>query len=438
MRGTWVVIGVAVAALIGGLALWTPSAAPQVIALDPNGFRATYLIPAEGAQPQVHLIVTSGEMDNQGTEGIPHFVEHLAWLNSVGAAQSWQDRHTNAFTSQTQTEYLVAASDPFMAVSTLAPVLAPLPAVTDFMRSERNVILREYDFRLVENPMADILQTSDGQLYQNDPRRRSVMGAKADIANFSLDEARAWHQSTHRRDNAIWVFYGPITAANAESYVWQAFPTLQSPSAPPMTPRGFVQGPAETIVNRVDDSRFGQDFLNYRKTVMLGQDLDYVSQIAQISLLYDILDSTLQGGYAKPLRFARKTAQSYNFYLTNLSTRDIEFGFIDARPDAGVSLDQLQTAIQAAVQEVARDGIPVNNFDRIKSRWLKRLDAANPPEETLGLSLEAIRLGHPPVVFDDFMRSARAVTSDDLNQLVKALAGPGRNVVDVVTTQKEN
>ncbi len=101
-------------------------------------------------------------------------------------------------------------------------------------------------------------------------------------------------------------------------------------------------------------------------------------------------------------------------------------------------MDQLHAAIQAAVQEVARDGIPIGNFDRIKSRWLRRLDAANPPEETLALTLAAIRLGNPPVVFDDFMRSARAVTSDDLNYLVKAMAGPGRSVVDVVTTQKEN
>ncbi len=142
MRGLWVIIGVTVAALSGAIVLWTSAPALQIFAVDPHGFRAAYLIRADGVEPQVHLIVTSGEMDNQGTEGIPHFVEHLAWLNSVGTAQSWQDRDTNAFTSQTQTEYLVAASDPFMAVTTLAPVLAPLPADTYFMRSERNVILR--------------------------------------------------------------------------------------------------------------------------------------------------------------------------------------------------------------------------------------------------------------------------------------------------------
>ncbi len=94
----------------------------QIISLDPQGFRAAYLIPATGGDPQVHLIVTSGEMDNQGTEGIPHFAEHLAWLNSVGANTAWQDRDTNAYTTPEQTEYFVASSDPFKAVATLASV----------------------------------------------------------------------------------------------------------------------------------------------------------------------------------------------------------------------------------------------------------------------------------------------------------------------------
>lgn len=430
------VIGLACAIL--AMVWFDKPPARQIISLDPNGFRAAYLIPATGVDSQVHLIVTSGEMDNQGTEGIPHFVEHLAWLNSVGANTAWQDRDTNAYTTPEQTEYFVASSDPFKAVATLASVLAPLPADTDFMRSERQVILREYDLRLVENPMADIMDGSDGALYSDDPRGRSVMGSKADIANFSLDEARAWHQSTHRRDNAIWVFYGPITASDAQNYIWQAFPNLTSPPARAMVPRRFVQGPKETSLRPIMDARFGQDFLNYRKTVSLGQDLDYAAQIAQINLLFDILDSTLQGSFAKPLRFATKTAQSYFFYLSNLTTQDLEFGFIDARPDIGVSLDQLHSAIDAAIQAVAQDGIPKDTFDRVKSRWLKRLETSNPEWETFALTLESIRLGQPPVSFDAFTTAARAVTSEDLDNLVQAMAGQGRIVVDLVSTQKEN
>ncbi len=306
------------------------------------------------------------------------------------------------------------------------------------MRSERQVILREYDLRLGENPMAEIMDGSDGALYSDDPRGRSVMGSKADIANFSLDEARAWHQATHQRDNAIWVFYGPITASNAENYIWQAFPDLISPTAPAMVPRRFVQGPTQTILRPIVDARFGQDFLNYRKTVSLAQELDYASQIAQISLLYDILDSTLQGGYAKPLRFSSKTAQSYFFYLSNLTTRDLEFGFIDARPDIGVSLDQLHIAIEDVVQTVAQDAIPKDTFDRVKSRWLKRLDTSNPEWETFALTREAIRLGQNPLSFNDFLDAARAVELEDLNSLVQAMAGQGRTVIDLVSTSKEN
>ena len=165
----------------------------------------------------------------------------------------------------------------------------------------------------------------------------------------------------------IWVFYGPVTPADAKRYLWQAFPNLTARAAPSLLARDFVQGPPETILRPMSDTRFGQDFLNYRKTVSVALGVDYVDQIAQISLLSDILDSTLQGSFAKPLRFSTKTAQSYWFYLATLTARDVEFGFMDARPDLGVRLDQLQAAIEAAVQDVANNGIPADTFERVKA-----------------------------------------------------------------------
>ena len=126
-------------------------------------------------------------------------------------------------------------------------------------------------------------------------------------------------------------------------------------------------------------------------------------------------------------------AQGYELQLHALSARDYELDFLDLRPDQGVSLAQLQQATLAVVQDVAQSGIPQASFDRVKARWLKRLEQQDRDESNFNLALEALIKRQPPLTHADYLAAARAITLDDLNLLTRAFAGPGRLVVDHIS-----
>ena len=426
-------LGIAVILIGVAVFLWRNDP-PELIALNPSGFRAVYLIPTKSDRVQILLTVQSGEIDNQGTPGLPHFVEHLAWYNSVGADRALIDRHSNAFTSAQATQYFLSVDidQAAGAISTLSKVFAPLGPDTDFMRSERDIVMREYDLWMMENPLLDRLRVLDEASYGDDPRARSLIGARIDIATFSLDEARLWHSTTHRRDNAVLVIYGNVDARRAQTWVLQALPD-QAPMA--SAALDFAPLPAQTLNRKVTVPNITQPFLLFQKNIRVDLDWDYAMQTAQLNLLYDILDSTLAGSYAKPLRFDGTWAQSYDPHISAHSLQDLVFGFYPARPDAGVTLDQLQDAILRAVQDVASMGIPQDSFDRVKSRWLARIQTAEPDFETFQLTMAAIAARQPPVTFSQYRAAASAITLDDMNHLARAMAGSGRLVIDQIFPQ---
>jgi predicted Zn-dependent peptidase len=400
--------------------------------LQDHSLRAAYFVPSQSDQVVLHLIVQSGEMDNLGTQGIPHFVEHLAWANAMGGANGMENRHTNAFTSAMGTDYVLSlpADQAPKGLATLAKVLNPLPPDNDFMRSERDIVMREYDWRERENPISAYIDRINQAGYIHDPRARSIIGTPADIASFSLEEAREWHQATHVAQNTILLMSGPFSDRLANILVSQVFSGPKTDA--PAIPVDFRLGPQETVLRRHKDARFAQPLINLQKTVELHPPLDMAHQTAQLGLLYDLLDSTLEGSYAKPLRFDAAIAQGYQLQIFAHSDRHYELSIVGARPDKGVDLDGLKDGLLAAIQNAH---IPTSSFIRVKERWLKRQENEIPQKVTFDLVHTSILRRTSPVGYDDYIAAARAITLDDMNRFADAFAGPGRTIIDLISPE---
>lgn len=405
--------------------------------LNGHSLRAAYLVPTEKDQIWLHLIVQAGERDNTGTEGIPHYVEHLAWMNAMGQTTGVNQRHSNAFTSALATAYVLnlPPDQAGPGLQSLAKVLAPLPPDNDFMRSERNIVLREYDFRMRENPMNSLIDRLNQAGYINDPIARSVIGTPDAIAAFSLDEARAWHSATHLPANAVLLMSGPISPAMAQRLVAQAFPAPPAGSlaqATDIRPVDFRMGPQETLQRRYRDAGFAQSMINLQTTVEILPPMDIATQTAQLDLLFDLLDSTLEGSYAKPLHFDASIAQEYYIDIFALSDRHYELSILGARPDKGVDLDQLKDGLLAAIQGAR---IPMDSFTRVKDRWLKRIEGAEPADITFALLQDAITRRTRPAGYHDYLAAAKAIELADMNRFAAAFAGPSRTIIDMISPQ---
>ena len=151
------------------------SAADLVSTIQHPNFQQIYLITDRDARSfEARLIFQAGELDNPYTEGLAHYVEHLAWLN-VTHSQNFQAlRHSNAGTNLTSTTYVTHSSETRLnkELQRLVEVSAPFTLAKSFMLEERDIILREYEANVAENPYFEIEQNITKALYPSSPWAR--------------------------------------------------------------------------------------------------------------------------------------------------------------------------------------------------------------------------------------------------------------------------
>lgn len=408
---------------------------PDIVTLAPGAFRAAYLIPnPDVGTVEVYITIQSGEIDNPYTPGLAHYVEHLAWLNAVGATDDLTERDTNAWTNAEATVYMLAvpADSAAKAIATLAKIFDPFTLDQTFMLSERDILQREYDLRMGENPMAARYQAMMARLHAADPRARSVLGTAADIAAMRLPDAVALHAATHRPGNAVLVVYGGITAANAQVL---ADRVSAMAAAPPAPPRRYIAAPIADLQSAGSVALVAQPQVLAAKVVALPDPVPRAVLQVQLAMLHMILTSSLPGSLAKPLRYDAQLAQGFDLSLIDLTDQAVEVGFY-ARPDTGVAPGDLLAAYDATLARIAAEGVPQVTFDRLHRRWMETLAMEpDPSRVTLQLALQAAAQRLPMQSHAQFVELAAAVTRDQMTALLRAITAPGRRAVDIVTPE---
>lgn len=468
MSGFRLLRGVAVLAVLCAALL----AAAAVLDRGPAHPRVL-VVPSEGPTIEVHLIVPR----TPAPAGLAHYAEHLAWLNAVGRTARGADRHSNAWTGPHAIGYWLsgAPGDLPELVATLARVFDPIELPRDFADQERDIILREYDRALADNPDAQAAEAMSAFLYEGNEIAVSLIGTPEEIAALDQEAARAFHAATHRPETAVLVVLGDTTerrvrrilrgldlaaaapapsaeGAGAPGGALAASPGGATPAraaspasaggaAPPVAaasvfatpafaPAPFVLAAPGQLVLR--EGAAAAPRLVWRRVVALPEPQPFDLLEARSALLSDILISNLPGGLAGPLRFDAALARSFEIGLWPLDERHVELHLL-AAPDAGLSLPDLAAAFETVLSEVAQAGIPEETHARVLARFETYWPDWDDPEETadwmgsyvLG-RIEALRM---PLGEGDLKPLGTALSAEDLTLLLRRIAGEGRTAM---------
>ena len=90
----------------------------------------------------------------------------------------------------------------------LIEVSAPFTLAERFMLEERDIILREDEANVAENPYFEIEQNINKALYPSSPWARSLLGSPAEIGSFNLSNAKKLHLKSHELGNAVLIVPG--------------------------------------------------------------------------------------------------------------------------------------------------------------------------------------------------------------------------------------
>jgi len=197
----------------------------------------------------------------------------------------------------------------------------------------------------------------------------------------------------------------------------------------PLTPIPSIPTATLRDEGEFNGSKISADKLFYDKVVPLPDGPATPQTTAAIWVLDSILDSTLPGGVATPLRFDNFIAASFDFDLYQQAPDSLRLSF-SARPDVDVDLKELQAAFEEVMVGIYENGIPQESFDRVKKQQLDDLeDTKNKPRYTLSNVVQHTALRRTPWGYSSDLKAMNDLSLEDVNVMLKALSSEGRVVI---------
>ena len=339
-----------------------------------NGLQIV-LIPNQRAPVITQMVwYKAGAVDEvHDKTGLAHFLEHLMFKGSENVPSGAFSKRVralggndNAFTTQDVTTYhqSIAVANIETVMRMEADRMKSILLPPDEFESERQVVLEERRERTENDPRAHLFEQMRYALFPGHPYAAPVIGWEQDIKTLTRDDAKKWHDSWYTPNNAILVVSGDITMAElkplAEKY-YGAIPRREVTvtAIPPVT-----NFPGETRMT-LRDPRVHQAQL-----VRLYR-VPGAAQNRKDSLALEVMQEILSGGAAtrlyKTLVFEQKIATNANLGYQS-QVRDTGTLSISIVPADDVALEKIETALDAELARLGKDGVTAEELAEAKTR----------------------------------------------------------------------
>ncbi|MGB3244301.1 MAG: pitrilysin family protein [Sulfitobacter sp.] len=309
----------------------------------------------------------------KGASGVAHFLEHLLFkatdklesgeFSATVAANGGRD---NAFTSYDYTAYhqRVAADRLELMMSMESDRMRNIRLTPENIRTERGVVLEERNQRTENSPGALMNEQMSAAQYLNHRYGVPIIGWKHEIEALDLEDTLAFYETYYSPNNAILVVSGDVepdaVRALAETYYGVI------PANPDLPKRVRTQEPPQTAERRLifRDARVAQPYLS-RSYIAQERDPGEQEKAAALTLLANILGGGTTSFLTEKLQFDTQVATYTAAYYRGGTLDDATFDLV-AVPAAGVSLQEVEDALDAALADFLKTGVDADQLARIK------------------------------------------------------------------------
>lgn len=406
--------------------------------------RAVYLVPDNDTELiTVAILILAGEVDFDGPEGLSHYLEHLMfWHADNVRGEPIHARDGNAWVNGIVTTYYnrAEASELPEMIEFAKRILIPPELDTAYMLEERDVVIREYDLRVSENPDSRVLTDLRKQLYDNHPVSRSVIGTPESIGSLTIQHALDFHQQYYHPANAVLIVSGNVTEAQISELLNARFAVLPPSTLPASLPHTQawrqmnVSGTLDRV-NEYSEKQAKSSRVSYVSLSDWSTEGDELQDQYTLQFTQRLLQSALPGSIAKPLRLDNFIISGYNLDIIKQLDEQVELNIL-AWPDDGISLEKAKESLVAALLQQGIDGIPAKSFERIKKRWLQTARREGGDVQTLlWRSWSHLSLGLAPNSPAEHLLRIESITQSDVNSLLSAFGKPQRKVVGLIKAE---
>ena len=387
--------GVALAFLIAPVSAQRFGA--ETFTLD-NGMQVV-VVPSHRAPAIVQMVwyKVGAADDPAGKSGIAHFLEHLMFkgtaANPPGVFAGSIARNggrDNAFTTHDYTAYheTIARDRLDLVMRLEADRMTGLILDDKVVVPERDVVLEERRTRIDNEPASLLAEQLRAALFLHHSYRNPTIGWPNEIRRLGTEDALASYRKWYAPNNAILVIAGDVDLFEVRRLAEQFFGPVPSQTLPA---RLRVEEPQHYAAVRVEmkSARAAHPQWN-RSYLAPSYRAGDTAQAYPLQVLAEILGGGAGSRLYRSLVLDRRLALSAGAHYSP-STIDLAvFGFY-ATPKPGITVGELETAIDGELHRLVRDGVYADEVRRAKERMqaasVYARDSLSGPANIIGTGL---------------------------------------------------
>ena len=308
-----------------------------------------------------------------GSSGVAHFLEHLLFkatdtlaegeLSATVAANGGRD---NAFTSYDYTAYFqrVAADRLELMMRMEADRMRNIRLTERNIATERNVILEERNQRTENNPRALFSEQINAAQFLNHRYGVPIIGWKHEMETLDMEDALGFYNTYYYPNNAILVVSGDVDPVEVRQLAETYYGV--SPANPDLPERVRSEEPPQTAERRLifRDARVAQSYVS-RSYLAPERDSGNQETAAALTLLAEVLGGGQTSYLTEKLQFDEQKAVFSGAFYRGTSLDDTTFDVVVV-PVPGLSLQEAEDAMDAALAQFLEDGVDEAFLERIK------------------------------------------------------------------------
>jgi zinc protease len=334
----------------------------------------------------------------------------------------------NAFTAEDITNYYEVIPSNYLETLLWAEAdrLASLDVNAANFVTERDVVIGEYDQRILAEPYGMLDEIVNREAYTLHPYRRGVIGDPENLQAATLDDVVAFHARYYRPDNAVLVVVGDLEPVQTNAWIDRYFGRIPCPAG--AVPR----------VNVVEPPQVAERSFTYRAANVPLPAVDYVYHIPAASApdapILEVAEMILGAG--KSSRLYHTLVYESQLGTAAYASADLreapglfEFRAIAAK---GKALADVRAALDEQITRLQTEPVAAHELERAKTQIVSSFVRGRQTYNGIALSLvrAAVERGEPSAVNEDPARYA-AVSAADIQRVAQTyFTAHNRTVVE--------
>jgi zinc protease len=410
----------------------------------PNGLEVV-VIPDRRTPVITHMVwyKVGAADETPGKSGLAHFLEHLLFKGTKKNPQGLFSQtvatiggQENAFTSSDYTGYYQRTTRDRLKLlmEFESDRMTNLVLTDDVVKPELQVVLEERNTRVENNVNARLSEQMEAALYLNHPYGRPVIGWRHEIEGLTREDALEFYRRFYTPNNAILIVAGDVTPEEVKQLAEETYGKV--PRVAEVKPRKRPQEPKQEAPRTVtlSDPRVTTPSLS-RYYLVPSYTSGRPGEAEAIDILTHILGRGANSRLYQKLVLESGLAVSAgaSYYGTALDATRLGLA---ATPKPGVSLTQIEQAVDAVLAELVEKGVTQDELERSRNRLIADAVYAQDSQASLarwygaslttGLTVDQIR------TWPDRLR---AVTVDDVKNAAREVLDKRRSVTGYLVRQ---